>query len=232
MVNKLSELYFNLQETMRTNLKTGGVITHSVIKGDYTESAWINWFRTYLPKRYKVRGATIIDHKGNISDQIDIVIYDRMFSPPILDSNGISYITAESVYAVFEVKQNLNERNVRYAADKAESVKRLERTQAIIRSITGTQPTELKPIISGLVATESVDKHAVRNYYNSGYLDSLNLLCAVNGNTYVKADSALKIYNEETSLVAFLYSLLSKLQTVGSVSAIEYEKYLLGAGIE
>jgi hypothetical protein len=49
----------------------------------------------------------VIDHEGNTSQQMDIVIYDNWFTPFIFNQNGFYYIPAEGVYAVFEVKPDI-----------------------------------------------------------------------------------------------------------------------------
>lgn len=207
-------------------MTVGDSIGHSTLKGDYTETAWVKWLKTYLPERYEVSDAIVIDSDGNTSDQIDVVIYDRVFSPPVMKNNGITYITAESVYAVFEVKQDLNKKNIEYAVKKAESVKCLKRTNAKIMNTTGKQDTAIKPIISGLITTSSINGNSVKSYLKTEVGRSLDISCSVNGGTYVQSDFGLLVYDKDLSLVSFLYSLLSKLQMVGSVSAIDYNKYL------
>lgn len=96
-------------------------------KGDATEQHWIEFLRTYLPDRYKVDKAIVIDSTGNVSEQMDVVIYDAIYTPFIFKQDGFMYIPAESVYAVFEVKQDV-EGHIEYAAKKVESVRKLKRT--------------------------------------------------------------------------------------------------------
>src|ERR1043166_2908901 len=45
---------------------------------------------------------------GTVRHYLDIVIYDRQYSPVIFARNREQYIPAESVLAAFEVKQNLS----------------------------------------------------------------------------------------------------------------------------
>ena len=42
------------------------------------------------------------------SEQIDVVVFDRQYSPFIFNYEGQTIIPAESVYAVFEAKQTVN----------------------------------------------------------------------------------------------------------------------------
>jgi hypothetical protein len=57
----------------------------------------------------------VIDADGKESDFIDVIIYDRQFTPPVFNK---LYIPAESVYAVIEAKQTLNRENIVYAGGK------------------------------------------------------------------------------------------------------------------
>lgn len=84
MANKidLKMLFNGLQSQMNAQLNTNrAFINHPGSKGDSLENAWIEWLRKYLPNRYSVDKAIVIDHEGNTSHQIDIVIYDNWFTP-------------------------------------------------------------------------------------------------------------------------------------------------------
>ena len=63
---------------------------------------------SYLPSQIPGDSGIFIDCEGNVSDQIDIVIYDRhYFAVYSQKQNGATYIPAESVYAVVEVKTDI-----------------------------------------------------------------------------------------------------------------------------
>ena len=86
----------------------------------------------YLPKRYAVDSAIVIDSNGKTSDQMDVVIYDPQYTPTLLDQHDHKYIPAEAVYAVMEVKPTVNKGYLDYAGKKAASVRRLNLTSAQI----------------------------------------------------------------------------------------------------
>ena len=94
----------------------------------------------YLPKRYQAATAHIVDSQGNFSQQIDVVVFDRQYSPFIFNYEGQTIIPAESVYGVFEAKQSVNARMVAYAQEKVASVRRLRRTSLPIPYAGGTYP--------------------------------------------------------------------------------------------
>jgi len=156
----LQQLFSGLQGQMITQLNTNReFITHPGSKGDALENAWIEWLQKYLPNRYSVDKAIVIDHLGNTSHQMDIVIYDNWFTPFIFSQNGFHYIPAEGVYAVFEVKPDISESsdgqtNIEYAAEKIESVRILKRTTTKIISVGKPQnPRGLTKIVGGILTS-------------------------------------------------------------------------------
>ena len=130
-------------------------IEHPGSKGDATEQHWIEFLRTYLPDRYKVDKAIVIDSTGNVSEQMDVVIYDAIYTPFIFKQDGFMYIPAESVYAVFEVKQDVKG-YIEYAAQKVESVRTLKRTSiGMVASGKTAAARPLTKIIGGILTTTS-----------------------------------------------------------------------------
>jgi hypothetical protein len=140
----LRNLFLDLQAQMIATLTTNRkAITHPSTKGDAAEVHWLKMLEDYLPARYWATKAFVLDSNGDLSQQIDIVIYDRQYSPFLFNQDQVRYVPAESVYAIFEVKQTLNLANLRYAAEKAQSVRRLYRTSAVIPHAGGKyEPTD------------------------------------------------------------------------------------------
>lgn len=154
---RLKSLFEGLQKQMITQLNTNReYITHPGSKGDALENAWIEWLQKYLPNRYSVDKAIIIDYEGNTSDQIDVVIYDNWFTPFIFSQNGFHYIPAEGVYAVFEVKPEINKGYIEYASRKIESVRILKRTSSnMINSGVQVPARPFTKIIGGILTTSN-----------------------------------------------------------------------------
>lgn len=162
----LKQLFEGLQSQMLSQLNTNReFITHPGSKGDALENAWIEWLIKYLPNRYSVDKAIIIDSEGNTSQQIDIVIYDNWFTPFIFSQNGFHYIPAEGVYAIFEVKPDIrgtaNQKcYIEYAAEKIESVRILKRTTtSMINSGVKRDPRPLTKIIGGILTSTNSFSH-------------------------------------------------------------------------
>ena len=116
MENKIidiADLFRHLQEDMICSLTVNRQIPHSGAKGNATELRWLDFFSGYFPRRYNFSKGFVIDSRGNLSDEIDIIVYDRQYSPFFFNKDGILYIPAESVYAVFEVKQKIDKERER-----------------------------------------------------------------------------------------------------------------------
>lgn len=240
----LSELYTEMQKEMLQKLNTGtSAINHSGTKGDNTESNWINWFREYLPKRYMVDKGIVIDSTGKQSDQIDLIIYDAQYSYLVFHQEETLLIPAESVYAVFEVKQNLNKSRIEYAGEKAKSVRTLLRTSTPIKYAGGQYaPKELHEILAGVLTTRCDWKLPIVNkvvkYIRARERAArLDFVCSISNNTFViENNTFIKQYDEtinpeilfcgeDEALVYLLLNLLRRLQDIGTVPAIDFSKY-------
>ena len=101
----LAGLHDDIQERLGRVRKSFG---HPGVKGDASEGVWLELLKTYLPQRYQAATAHVVDSLGAFSEQIDIVVFDRQYSPFIFIYQGQTIIPAESVYAVFEAKQTMN----------------------------------------------------------------------------------------------------------------------------
>src|SRR5205085_11419055 len=136
----LSRIVTGLQAHLEGSLRGGrAAVTHPGGRGEASEQDWIRVLKEHLPQRYQADKAFVIDSRGELSDQIDVVIYDRQYSPCLFNQSDQKFIPAESVYAVLEVKQDLSLENIRYAADKAASVRRLYRTSGAFGHLGGQQ---------------------------------------------------------------------------------------------
>lgn len=228
----LTKYFSLLQEEMLVSLKKSNLGNkHPGTKGDCSELKWIEWLEAYLPKRYSVDKAQVIDYKGNISDQIDIVIFDSQYTPFIFKDGDAKYIPAESVYAIFEVKQNLNKEHLDYASKKAESVRKLTRTSAQIYHMEGiAKPKPLHNIIAGILTLSSdwaenstcLDEN-LNQLTDIGFL---NMGCTLQDCAFCVDDKGhIAKSTKDESLMYFFLKLMMALQKIATVPAIEIDKY-------
>jgi hypothetical protein len=174
----------------------------------------------------------VIDCNGATSDQIDIVIFDRQYTPTLLDQQSHRFVPAEAVYCVLEVKQSINKAHLQYAGAKAESVRRLERTSVPISHAGGEYPPKpVFEIVAGIVATRSDWADGCASSAFAEALASLEGLGALNCGL-VLSDRAfdthsgdLAVSEIQGSLATFIFRLLQRLQALGTVPAVDWARY-------
>jgi hypothetical protein len=206
-------------------------IGHPTGMGEASQNVWISLFENYLPERYRSRSATVMDSEGNFSDQIDVVIYDRQYSPFLLHFDGQAVIPVEAVYAVFESKQELRSNLVCYAQDKVASVRRLRRTSVQVPTISGNHIKEPQAILGGYLALDArynktLTGALVEVLKQEQGLGRLDLGCiAALGTFGCGGADATTARVDAHAATSFLLELMSRLQACGTVPAIDYRAY-------
>lgn len=231
----LTKAFEQLQRRLLSELGASDVAFHPTAKGDNTELNWIAMLRGFLPQRYQVDRAFVVDVNGEVSDQLDVVIYDAQYSPLLFRHKGGLYIPAESVYASFESKPELSKAYVDYAASKVASVRRLERTSAPVIHAGGRfDAIAVKPIVGGILATRSAWTPAfgdpLRTALDAHAQDELlDLGCAPADGAFAYShagdDSNLETCVSEKALLFFAMHLFRRLQQMGTVPAIDMDRW-------
>ncbi|MDP5213945.1 hypothetical protein ORJ66_12905 [Pseudoalteromonas tunicata] len=230
---QLAELLENLHADVQHKLSTvRKSFKHTVVKGDGAENVWVDLFNQYLPERYRASRAFVVDSNNKFSEQIDVVIYDRQYSPFIFHYAEQLIIPVESVYAVFEVKQTINKEYIEAARQKVASVRCLYVTSLPIPHAGGTYPA--KPplaIIGGLLALENelqqlktLESHLEQEKNGAGFL---NIGCAADSCFFFhdKTSHKMVITPHSKATTAFLFELLAQLQNCGTVPMIDIHAY-------
>jgi hypothetical protein len=240
----LTDAFLKQQTKLRAALDAGDIATHAGTKGDDTELNWLGMMRAMLPRRYGVAKAFVVDSHGARSEQIDIVIHDRHFSPLLFEIGDAHFIPAESVYAVFEVKQDLTKSNLEYAADKAHTVRCLHRTSVDVPHAGGRfDPVVPRRIIGGVLARRSGWSPALGDAFDACVRElddrdastlswGVDLGCALEDGGFVvdrdhetAAMRCIETSVPEVALIFFVMRLLRQLQRFGSAPAIDYDAY-------
>ena len=223
----IKALFKGLQTQMVTQMRTNREsINHPGTMGDSFEDIWIDWLKVYLPSRYCVDKAIIIDSKGKTSDQIDLVIYDQTYTPFVFNQNGVKYIPAEGVYAIFEVKPDINKKYIIYAGDKIASVRKLYRTtSSIIDRGQKKDPRSLTKILGGILTLESkigdgtIEKH-IKTLKG---LKSIDIGCAANYKSfYVDYISIDKKFDKKVESTEKHNALLLEFYNDRKIDTIEF----------
>ena len=223
------------QSILKSNLNI--LLNHSVTKGEHCEGAWIDFFRSFLPSKYAVDKGFVFDSKGNVSEQIDIIIYDALYAPLVFGTeSGEKFVTAESVYAVFESKPDINKENIEYANKKIDSVTSLYRSKRDVY-VAGERKKagELTHIIGGILAVNSSSSKSVKEYMDSN--EHIDVGCAINKLSFlVKRDKDNKkinftVSNNEEEILTFLDAnckskeILDELYKLGTVIGMDIRNY-------
>ncbi len=227
----LSELHGDVTHRLGSVRRSLG---HPGTKGDGSENVWLTVLRDYLPMRYQAENAHIVDSNGHFSEQLDIVIFDRQYSPFIFKIEGQLVIPAESVYAVFEAKQSINADQVAYARKKIASARNLHRTSIEIPTANGTASAKTPfTILGGIVTLESnwtpplgdaLRTALTKDIINAERLD-LGCIAQHGHFDFDAQDSAYNFHTTDKAATAFLFELIARLQVLGTVPMIDIRAY-------
>jgi len=225
----LASLHDDIEQRLAIARKTFG---HPTTKGDASEGVWLELFQTYLPRRYQAEKAHVVDSNGEFSDQIDVVVFDRQYSPFIFHYEGQPVIPAESVYALFEAKQSIDADEIGYASQKVASVRRLHRTSLPIPHAGGTYPPKaLTHILGGILTLESEWRPALGEALvaalSRGATDARLDLGCVAAHGIFAADGAggHVITPKGKPATALLLELIARLQSSATVPMIDVRAY-------
>ena len=237
-LDRLTEILDGLQARLEGGLRGNrSAVTHPGARGEASEEDWLRVLNDHLPQRYQANRAFVIDSQGECSEQIDIVIYDRQYSPLLYNQANQRYVPAESVYGVLEVKQDLSREHVLYAGQKAASVRRLHRTSAPVPHVEGVaKPRPLPRIVAGIVTYQSSwtppfgapFRDALAGLAADHQLDlGCSLLHGAFEARYLSSGTLeLAAVEGPRSLVQFLLRLMKQLQSLATAPAIDYDAYL------
>jgi len=232
-VEFLQQAFASEQICLETQLRSSDRIQHPGDKGEVNEQFFIDFLRKYLPNRYTVDKAMVIDSTGATSDSIDVVVFDRQYTPTLLDNDKHRYVPAESVYAVFECKPTIDKGYLEYAADKAASVRRMHRTSIPIQHAGGEFPPKPPHHIVGGILAISVDwvdglgKSFRENHKTLTGNRILDCGFAAEGAAFdiFDGEGSYRFGPEENALAFFAFRLLSRLQATATVPAVDWAAY-------
>lgn len=222
------------QDCLISSLRSSHRISHAGDRGEVNEQHFIGFLRKYLPNRYTVEKAIIIDSTGKVSRSIDVVVFDRQYTPTLLDNDKHRYVPAEAVYAVFECKPKIDKGYLEYAADMAQSVRRLRRTSVEIHTASGkVAPKAHFHIVAGILALEvdwsdGFSSQAFRDAHGALTGDRVvDCGFAAQGACFdvFEGPGAYMFGPRDNALAFFAFRLLYKLQSMATVPAVDWMAY-------
>lgn len=225
----IKSLIATKQDILASNLNI--LLSHPVTKGEQCESAWIDFFRSFLPNKYAIDKGFVFDSSGKISEQIDIIIYDALYAPLVFGTeSGEKFVTAESVYAVFDSKPKIEKGTLEYTNKKIASVTSLQRsTREVYVAGKVKEARKLTHIIGGILAVNSVGADTIRSHVIK--YKNIDVGCAINAFTFhVQRDAEgafqeLITSNKEETVLSFFYLILNELYKLGTVAGLDIRNY-------
>jgi len=131
----LTALFKALTIEMLEELRLSKTIKHPGESGRAREIILRRFIEKLLPSSFGVDTGFVIDAHGNISRQIDLVVFRRDYAP-VFEVAGVKHFLVESVALVIENKAAIGSRELlRQALKNVTSVKRLDRTNGGVNQV-------------------------------------------------------------------------------------------------
>ena len=236
----LRELMLAKQDEMEAALTSNRrIMPHEGEKGAAAELRWRDMLADYLPNRYSVRSGFVVDHRGDVSDQIDVIIHDAQYSPFLFQAGTSVFVPAESVYAIFDAKQELSKQTLDETGKKVASVRRLDRTSGQIWTNAGGpfpgKDPQKQHILGGILTVTASWRSEPFGSPFFAALDemprshSLDVGVAVAAGAFSSPRGGERtIYDKDTALVGFFTALIRSLQPLATALAMDLEKWTEG----
>lgn len=124
---KLLEALRNSVQRLESGIADSRLFDHMGDRGEFRERVIETFLRPYLPKCYGLGSGAAYSSDGAGSKQLDVVIYDDVFSNVLFRDAKDSLFPCESVYGAIEVKSSLDTKEFDIAIDNIRSLKCLSR---------------------------------------------------------------------------------------------------------
>lgn len=256
MVKEKSNLkeIFKVREDNLINLfklKTG----HHPSDGKFREDL-IKVMLDVIPQKYCKKGGFVIDSQGNISKEIDLIIYDEVYVPRFF-METYSLVPIESVVAIVQVKTTLDSTKLKDSIKNLNSIDDLEPKKGgkIISASGGEIVKEkrfvnpLKILVVGMSKTELTDEkckeidivYSIAENTN-GKEKNIVKIKNIKGENLVSKEKSLKDMKEarkkndnfnnykKSKLFNFYMGVLKYITLINNAVIINYDEYLKATG--
>lgn len=173
----------NIMDIIKTNSKileakldSSRLYKHNGMKGTCREEDLINIIRDCIPECYGLKSGQIFSQFNQISNQIDVVIYDSVFSNYFKKESSAYLFPAESVYGTIEVKSKLDKNSFYMAIENIKSVRELKRENSTMLDLTPIahldlndksflyDKTKRNEYLNIIFAYDSISKNKINEY--------------------------------------------------------------------
>ena len=113
VIKTIADNYVEIEHSIANQLLLN-VPNHYYTEGSYRETVWKSLFEMVIPRKYCIeQGVFIIDAFGHKSKEVDLAIFDELYTPYIFNYREIKFIPIEAVAAVVQCKSGtLNKSNI------------------------------------------------------------------------------------------------------------------------
>lgn len=127
---KLIQALRNSTQRLDAGLHDSTLFKHKGDRGEFRERIIEDFLRPFLPRCYGLGSGEIFSEFGQGSNQIDVVIFDDIFSNVLFRDKNNSLFPCESVFGTIEIKSILSTEELEIAINNIKSVKELPRKQS------------------------------------------------------------------------------------------------------
>lgn len=119
---------------------------HGGIVGHYREKIWAQMFQNIIPKKFVIEQSVfIIDSYGKVSKEVDLAIFDEMYTPYVFKYYDLKFIPIEAVAVVVQCKsKNMETQNLKEWKESISNLHTSSRSLVRIQSClaSGGVPTQ------------------------------------------------------------------------------------------
>lgn len=116
-----------LAENLMTTYKNT-IFSHAGDIGDTREEEVLNYLKKVMPRKYGFQSGEVFDKDDSVSGQIDVIIYDNLFSTIFSDGTDKILAPIESTYGVISVKSKMGTKELDNAITGIQKYDSLTRT--------------------------------------------------------------------------------------------------------
>lgn len=123
IITQIKENYASLEKGIVNQLYFEA--EHGATIGHYREKIWAEMFKRIVPKKFVVEQSVfLIDSRGKVSNEVDLAIFDELYTPYIFRYYDLKFIPLEAVAVVVECKStSLNKENLESWAESISELK-------------------------------------------------------------------------------------------------------------
>src|SRR2546425_1682633 len=111
------------------------LVPHNATKGDLNEQSLKRILASFLPNRYAIGSGFVVDSFGARSKQVDIVVYDAIYSTKLFNATSQVIFPVETVLACIEVKTQINRAGLEEIVKENEAINKLQHYAPAIQAV-------------------------------------------------------------------------------------------------